>query len=33
MNIPVGDTGNNYITPGMSKPVDVGPDFYTPAKI
>lgn len=30
---PVGDGGNNYVPPGMSKPVDIGPDFYTPTKV
>ena len=33
MNTPVGNTGNNYITPGMIKTADIGPNFYTPAKI
>lgn len=32
-NIPVGTGGNNYVPPGMSKPSDIGPNFYTPTKI
>lgn len=33
MSTPSSNGGNVYVPPGMSKPVDLGPDFYNPTKV